>query len=255
MDLKYILTYFVSDKNWIKKYLIGSLLIVPSVLCSICNPSFNFMKHIIAINKLEYNVALFLMLIFFVVSIFASVIVGGYIAINNNLRIYKKEEGLAEWKDIKSILKVSFKMIAAWLIYMLILTVIYSVIIFLSSIIISFFVKDNLLDILPIAIAVTSLILLVFCCLMFLTVLISFSTDLRFSSFFNFKLMYNVIKNNKKSYLIYVLAATSGYLLLTGFNYFVFSKCVYVSILIPFLTFYISIVVSELLARVPRQES
>ena len=97
MNIRYFLSYFLQDEDWLKKYILGCLLMVPSVLATLCNPSLHFMKYAIAVKSIGLNTALLLMFVFGVFGILCGIFISGYLGVNANLRIYKKGANLPNW--------------------------------------------------------------------------------------------------------------------------------------------------------------
>lgn len=252
MDIKYFLSYFLKDENWLKKYIVGCLLIVPNVLATLCNPALRFMKYAVAVKWIDLTMALSLMSVFGVLSILCGIFISGYIGVNSNLRIYKKDSDLPNWSNLKSIFNVGLKMTAASLIYLVAMIFPFILLILVNTIICSFFVQGSFWDVLPSAIKVSYFITTIIWGVLFLTSLLAFSTDLKFKSFFSFKLMENIIKNNIKKYFIYLAYCVIISVVFYIINIFAFNKFIVLAVVIPFLSFYFSLVFPEVLAYVLR---
>lgn len=252
MDIKYFLSYFLKDENWLKKYIVGCLLIVPNVLATLCNPALRFMKYAVAVKWVDLNTASYLMIAFSAVSILCSIFISGYIGVNANLRTYKKDSSLPSWLNLKSILSAGLKMATASLIYLILMIIPFIFLVFINTTICSFFVQGTFWDVLPSAIKVSNFITMIIWGSLLLTSLLAFSTDLRFKSFFNYKLIENIIKNNTKKYFIYLLYCVIVSIFFALVNYISFYKFAALAIVIPFLYFYFSLVFPEVLAFVLR---
>lgn len=250
--MKSLFTYFFRDSDWLKKYLIGCSLFIPGVLGTVFNPQLSFMKIAIAMDYFKENVAFVLFLVFMAISIFCGIISIGYIAINNNLRIYKKDSDLPSWSDFKLIFKTGLKLIVLLVLYLLLISLIFPVIVFVFTTIVSLFRQGALDEILPFAMLLSFVFVSILSALVGLTSLLGFSYDLKFSSFFNYKLLYNIVKSNAKSYWVYVILSILGYLFLIIMEFFFYNKIMILAVLIPFINFYVALIFSELLARVLR---
>lgn len=196
INLEKSIKYIFEDKNWKKKILITSIFFIPNTIFVVLNMYSEFFKELKGEELASLGIFFAIMLIIYII---ATIFISGYTAINTNTRILRPNSGVAEWKNFGEIFFVGFKMNLAMVIYAMIM---------LIAGIINFFVffgisngskwaiLPSFLMLIPIFIVIGTIISLAN---------LSFLTDLKFSSFFNFNRIRNLLKGNVKQFLLYVV--------------------------------------------------
>ncbi len=136
------------------------------------------------------------------VSLISSIFIGGYYIVNANRRTINSEAELLQWSSIKDIVLTGLKSIGACFIYCIPYFIISLISIFIyfgaAFANASTSQPSNLYMIIPV-------ILGVILWLVMLMATPAFATNLKFKSYFNFKLIFNLLKNNPKGYGLLLL--------------------------------------------------
>lgn len=175
------------------------------------------------------------------VSLISSIFIGGYYIVNANRRTINSEAELLQWSSIKDIVLTGLKSIGACFIYCIpyfIISIISMIFYFAVAFGSSAAKPSNTFMIVPIILGI----------ILGLLVMIAtpaFVTNLKFKSYFNFKLMFNLLKNNPKGFGLIILftiatGITAGLIINT--------YSIWGLIISPILAFYTVLVNSELVA-------
>lgn len=235
-DLKSALSYMFKGKTWVIPFFIGIVLTLPPILIK------NFMTRIDfnTIDPSVYNLYVFLsIVVIFVLSLFCN----GYVLRVTNSRVTKREEPLLQWNNLGEILKIGLKNFAGGFIYsipldiaMIILWMRHIYLMFNSNNVDNFFVAGNT-------------IILILVCLLHVMITVLFATDLRFRTFFNFKLLGRLLKNNFKGFLVLLLLLALMIVIVGSLSRLLHYNLYAVGVLIAVLSFYLSLVKGDLIAQ------
>lgn len=234
MSLLNAFTYMFKGKKWYLPIIIGILIETPSFVINY------FMKQ--ASQHPFDNPYYFILLLLSVpVSLISSIFIGGYYFVNANRRAIKPDSEILQWSSIKDIVLSGLKSMGACFIYCIpyfIISIISMIVYFAVAFGSSTAKPSNTFMIVPI----------IFGIILGLLVMIAapaFVTNLKFKSYFNFKLMFNLLKNNPKGFGLIILftiatGITAGLIINT--------YSIWGLIISPILAFYIVLVNSELVA-------
>ena len=250
MNIGNAFTYFFKDNNWIKKLLIGGALLLPVEIGNVLNQTLQSVKSSPTAMQ-DMGLVIIAAFIFAITGVITSLFVTGYFAVNTNLRIYKKDAILPEWSNWKNLFLSGFKVFGGSFLYGVLYTIL---------LLISFIILGGLTGALAgknaefLILTVLSVILFFITLLFASAATIAFLTNLKFSSFFNFKLISAIVKKNTVKYIIF-LASSAVLYGLAGLLGFLLLKTIVLAIFIPFINMYICFVISEIMAQVVREES
>lgn len=232
--------YMFKQKKWYICLLIGSLLYIPMLTLAVILSGESLLAN--------YSTEIILNIAYFFVSILTIIFIQGYYFYNTNFRINDTNEELAPWKNLKQISLTGLKYMAAGWLYAIPLIIILGAT-FLLYVTNMYelngpYIPENSIYY-PIAIKVCNKIALGISQI----IPIAFVADLNFTSLFNIKKIFLIIKNNILGFCLY-LAFTVCDLVL----YYYLSKATshYPYITIPisaFVFFYMLMVKSEILAQ------
>lgn len=240
-DLKNPIAYAFKNGAWKKTFLVGTLFLL-------INASYNYYKTVYFNGIVPDSSQMLFYWILTVLNTVLYMFVLGYFFINSKSRINKPQEPLAEWNDWKGVFFTGFKASMAYLIYSLPVLVIYIFTVFAPQ-------MQNFTYGTPYQ---PNIVIL--CSIAFLTFLLNtigvvlYSGNLKFSSFFNPKLFYNLVLKKFPSFLVLFLI----FLLISGID-ILFLKlaqiCVYTIIIKAFVSFYLLVVKSDFTAQFLNEES
>lgn len=254
MNLKNAFTYMFKDNNFLPKYIIGVLLMIPSSISSIFyskNPILKiipFIKDIDSVNLHYIYTALC------VIGAITAFIIYGYNLINVNTRIYKTESRLPAWCNIKNIVLTALKLFAISFACVIVLSLAISFFTIVYMLISQLLVHSIIGNILSILLLIVLLIAGIIILLLIPAAIISFATNLKISSFFNIKFIFNMIKENKLKYFICLIFYAVFLLPSFGLAMFAYTKFYPLILLAPFVCFYTDLVFAEIQASVPRPD-
>lgn len=228
--------YMFKSKNWYIALLIGILLEIPTFGLHY------FVKHASQTPMdNQYYIIMLVYLISIPINLLISTLIGGYYLVNANRRTINPEAELLQWSSIKDIILTGLKSMGASFIYCipymlisLVSIVLYFAVIFgtMSKPTYNYMIIPGFLGI-----------------IMFVTITTiatpAFVTNLKFKSYFNFKLMFNLVKNNPKGFGILVTYSIIVSLIAgiaSLFNNYI------TLVFTPILAFYFTVVKSELVA-------
>lgn len=254
MDFKNAFTYMFKDKNFWLKYLIGTALLIPATLSNIVSPENPFVPLIPFIKDISATNLNYIFYTVLSIGLITCFLVCGYNIINLNTRIYKSNADLPEWKNIKEIVLCGLKVIALLVISMIPISIFLAILTVVFVIILSLFFKSGLSVLVAIASLLSILIVGIILLLFIPAAIIAFATNLKISSFFNIKLIFNIIKENKLKYFIYVVSYLIFFLIFSAFSQLAYTRFYPTIIFLPFVSFYIGLVIAEIQASVPRPE-
>ncbi len=254
MDFKNAFTYMFKDKNFWLKYLIGVVLLFPAALSNIFSPDNPFLQTIPFIKDLPAANLNYIFYGLLAVCIIACFIVYGYNIINLNTRIYKSNADLPEWKNVKDIVLNGLKVFVLFVMSMIPISIFLILLTIVLVIILSLFLKSDLSVLVAIASLITALITAVLLIILLPAAIIAFATNLKIASFFNFKLIFNIIKDNKLKYFIYVISYLILFLICAGLSQLAYTRFYPTILLLPFVSFYTDLVIAEIQASVPRPD-
>lgn len=242
LNIENSLKYPIKDPKWKKKVLIGGSLMTLQVICNFLNQFSSSFKEIAksAPEKALYFIPLIAAVVALVI-LFA-MFTGGYYTKNINQRISKPDSMLPDWSEWGNLFFIGFKATSATMIY-IITVVTMAIILFVATVKL---IGDSTIGVI---VGLLLLMPLVF----FVTILFSianlaFATNLRFSSFFNFKLMKNLIKNNAGEFFLYLILAFAVSMLYSIVS-IVLALTIVGIVLLPFLYFYQFLIISDLASQ------
>lgn len=242
MNLKESFSYLKNGEKWYINFLIGSVIVL-----LILGDSFYSSVHqsFLPVSK-GYEVTMFIVNC---VVIFLSIILNGYDISNTHNLIHTETNQCLSWKSFNHILKSGFVAIGAYILYYLpimLLGIFFIYILYARHTEIGMIMSIvSLLT--PFVIAILLLFNLIITC--------SFVTDLKFISFFQYKKMYELIKNNKKGFLILLLFTA----VFAGINQLCFVTIkTFPYLLLPLaavVSFYLLLVKSSIMATFVKQST
>lgn len=238
-DLKNPIAYAFKNGVWKKTFLVGTLFLL-------FNSGYHYYKNIYFAQITPDSNQMKLYWILTILNVIVYMFVLGFFFINTNKRIAKPEKPIFDWENIKSVFFTGFKASMAYLIYSIPVLIIYIFTIFAPQM--ESFTNDTQYQPNPVigyAIAFLSFLLNTIG-------VVLYSTNLKFTSFFNPKLFYNLIIKRTPSFLlllvIFSIIASIDllFLKLTEFN-------VYFVIIKGFVSFYLLVVKSDFAAQFVRK--
>ena len=245
IDIQKAFTYIQKDVNWVKKWVIGSLLIfIPTILSSLSQSVDKDNQKMVQDFLSSHPEIAVALIVAGLLSILLGIFVSGYTSKNVNTRIWDKDAALPEWKNWGSLFFTGFKLFCGMGIY----------IVFLAAIGIGLF--------LPIAgalhgtkwiLVLVGLLYFVVCYLLLVFCLIiahfAFLTDLKFVSFFNFKLIGKIVNKNLLNIIFYILLCLGLHIMSSMLAYTLMLTVIGVAAM-PFVYFYVSLISADLAAQV-----
>ena len=256
LDLEKSFKYMFKDTDWKKKFLIGGFFSIGLVLTNLGQvvnhiPN-SYYESVFKQMTMEQMLGAFLLLCFlFLTMSVLSVFTSGYFAKNINLRIFRPDAELLPWENFGNMFSVGIKASVAIFIYILALVLIMAVPVLL--IILTAASDNTSLSILLILFMALCFLILLFVFTIYLAAAtLAFSTDLKFSSFFNFKLIHTFIKKDFFNFFIYlvILFALNS---LIGILNMVLTLTVIGILALPFTMFYQYLVANDIAAQFVRE--
>ena len=256
LDLEKSFKYMFKDTDWKKKFLIGGFFSIGLVISHLGNlanriPD-SYYESVFKQMSMEQMLGAFLLLCFlFLTMSVLSVFTSGYFAKNINLRIFRPDAVLLPWENFGNMFSVGIKASFAIFIYVLFLLLLIAIPFLLGAIIA---MSGN-----KVFAAILMLVGVVYVLIMFFVFLIylaaatlAFSTDLKFSSYFNFKLIHTFIKKDFFNFFIYlvILFALNS---LIGILNLVLTLTVIGILALPFTMFYQFLVTNDIQAQFVRE--
>lgn len=254
MDIKTAFTYMFKDKSFLPKYLTGVLLLIPLSVSNIFSVHNPYLTTIPFIKDLPAESLQIIFLILSALGFLFSLFVCGYNFVNLNARIYKKDALLPEWKEFKTIILTSLKALAAYALLVAAISAIMTILAIVIIIILSLIFKS---DIKVLAAAAISISIIIAAVAMVLTIpaqIIAFAVDLKIKSFYNFKLIFNFVKENKLKYFICLISSVVILIINSLVCSVSITKFYALAVFTPVITYYLALVLAEILASVPRPD-
>lgn len=240
MNITESFTYIFKSKSWYIPIIIGSLIDLPVIIVTYLMKGANS-------NPFAGNYLLICAVYIIVTTVF-NILITGYYLTNTNRRVIKPDSNILSWTNFTEILKTGIKAFGAAFIYGIPLGII-----LITTFVIYLYTAFDISNpapspLYPIATKVCALITL---CLNIL-IIPAFVTNLKFSSFFNFKLIFNLIKKNFSGFIVMTIISI---LYLIVYSYL--SKLLPVNpyIMIPvvsLISFYLMMVKSDVIAQFVR---
>ena len=237
MDIVKAFTYMFKEKNWYYNFIIGSTIAFP--LCFSEN-----LLNLAGKNPFEAPYIL-LCILYGACSIVVGIFLAGFLCANANYRLRNKDDKSISWSNLDIILLSGLKTILANFIYKIPLFIILG-----FGLIATLTAMFDLTNLNPGTYYTTSLkIVNALGYLIELIILPAFIIDLKLDSFFNFKRIGQLIKNNTSGFLLLLLLS----LIFT----FIYSICktklhIPLALWIPLdciLTFYMILIKSDLITQ------
>lgn len=256
LDLEKSFKYMFKDPDWKKKFLIGGLFSIGLVLTNLGQLANNipdsYYESVFKQMPTEQvlGVLILLCLAFLLMSVL-SVFTSGYFAKNINLRIFRPDAELLPWNNFGNMFAVGVKASFAIFIYILFLLLLIVIPFVVAAIIAMTGNKAFAAFIMLI-----SIVYVLAMCFVFIIYLaagtLAFSTDLKFSSYFNFKLIHTFIKKDFLNFFIYlvILFALNS---LIGILNTVLALTIVGIIALPFTTYYQYLVANDIQAQFVRE--
>lgn len=254
MDIKTAFTYMFKDKSFLPKYLTGVLLLIPLSVSNIFSVHNPYLTTIPFIKDLPAESLQIIFLILSALGFLFSLFVCGYNFVNLNARIYKKDALLPEWTEFKTIILTSLKALAAYALLVAAISAIMTILAIVIIIILSLIFKS---DIKVLAAAAISISIIIAAVAMVLTIpaqIIAFAVDLKIKSFYNFKLIFNFVKENKLKYFICLISSVVILIINSLVCSVSITKFYALAVFTPVITYYLALVLAEILASVPRPD-
>lgn len=256
LDLEKSFKYMFNDPDWKKKFLIGGLFSIGLVLANLGQLANHipdsvyesFFKQMPV--EQVFGVLILLCLMFLVMSVLG-VFTSGYFAKNINLRIFRPDAELLPWNNFGNMFAVGIKSSFAIFIYALFLLVLIAIPFLVAAIIAMSGNKAFAAFLMLVSIVYVLIIFFVFVIYLAAGTL-AFCTDLKFSSYFNFKLVHTFIKKDFLNYFIYliILFALNS---LIGILNTVLTLTIVGIIVLPFTTYYQYLVAGDIAAQFVRE--
>lgn len=255
LNIENAIKYMFKDKEWKKKFLIGSLFMVGMVIMNVISELSRMLSDVKPEQikpYMEMIPAILIVTVFlFVIGSILNIFVTGYFAKNINLRIFKPNSNLLEWRNWGNMFFVGVKATAAILIYFLI----FGLLLLLPLIVIIGLIatKEKILILLVSLFTIGVIFLASIIFAFFLgAASLAFNTDLKFSSYFNFKLIKKFITKNFFQFFIYIILVTAIAIAVNIINSILMLTVVGI-ILMPVILFYQFMVQNDLAAQFVRQ--
>ena len=248
LDIGKAFIYPFQDRDWLKKCLIGSLFTLGCLFWQVAGYLANLPSEedIDTFAQSYPTMSLFLIAAFFIISIIAFIswfIIDGYHAKNTNLRIFKPNAPLLEWKNWGNILFTGYKSLGVLFLYSIVLfTIIPGIGYCIFIVMLHEYTISNIVFI--IFMVFVSMVL----CITFYGGTLAFKTDLRLYTYFNFILIYKIIMKNFLNFFLYCLIILALGIFLTFISVILLLTIVGI-VFIPFVNFYMYLVYAELTAQ------
>ena len=189
-------------------------------------------------------------IVFLFIFIISSILTGYYFK-NINLRLLKPDNGLYEWKGFGDLLIVGLKSFFAILVYSVIILFVFGICVFLGIFIsILVFKQSVVVGIISfiIFLLIFLILYLIFCCIYLPACSLAFCTNLKFSSYFNFSLIWKFITKKFGDYVIYLLILFAIHCMFGLISLLLLLTIIGI-VLLPVVTFYSGLVLNELNAQ------
>ena len=256
LDLEKSFKYMFKDPDWKRKFLIGGFFSIGLVLTNLGQvvnhiPN-SYYESVFKQMPMEQILGAFLLLCFlFLTMSVLSVFTSGYFAKNINLRIFRPDAELLPWENFGNMFSVGIKASFAIFIYVLFLLLLIAIPLLLVAIIAMS--GNKVFAAILMLVCIVSVLTMLFVFTIYLAAAtLAFSTDLKFSSYFNFKLIHTFIKKDFFNFFIYlvILFALNS---LIGILNLVLTLTVIGILALPFTMFYQYLVTNDIQAQFVRE--
>lgn len=236
MNLKNAFTFLKEDTKWVKKLLIGGLLMVIPTVANTMIGLFKPNSHI----SLALILGMLLMMLFsMIISVFAC---GYYMkAVKNRM----DEKELPQWGNFGELFVIGLKYLIGYFVYLLPFIVIE---IMLSII---YTAASQINTILPVLVGILMFIVALTMMFYSFAMEINFAKDFKISSFVRFPQAFKLLKNNMKNYFLLILFYIVIVVVFSILAVFLAWSKIEI-VIMPFLTFYVLIVFAGLLGQFSR---
>jgi len=246
LDLEKAFVYIFKDPSWTNKLIAGAGIVTIMYLFSLL-PVF---VYIVSMSIPLMTISLFLS---FVVIFFLNCAVSGFVAETANKRINYRNSILPDWSKFGRLSLSGLKYFIGYFLYsvpVLILVVLFLVlfVFYLGQGLGIAGFNNTFVFMLMVLLGAIFLFSMVLYSIFFPLMMVSFYKDLKIISFVDFKSAFTLLKNNHSNYFVVIL-------LFIAFNILFQIICSFLvvtilgAVLIPFLYFYMYLVVAEVLAQ------
>ncbi len=244
IDIEKAFTYVKNDPHWVKKFVIGACLGIFPALFQLIRVFMPDTKNLSAAQMQDVMIFIPFLLILAILGMLCSLFLSGYSVKNANIRIKNPESMLPEW-NFGEYFVLGFKNIAANMIYIIaLLLIVFGIIMLFYSI-----THEK---------TITTILSILFCIPVFIIFLIvlnlgfvSFTTDLKFTSYFKFNRMKKLVNKHILTFLLFI-ALTAGLSMLVSLANDILTLTVLGIVVIPFINFYQTTITSDLIAQFVR---
>lgn len=232
-DLEKTFSYAQNDPCWIKKCLIGSSLCIPIVLSQIIN-SFIPNKPT---PEIFQTLIIFLpfIAVLAIITLLCSIFTWGFYIKNVNIRIKNPESMLPEWKW-KELFILGIKAVAGVFVYL----------VFMFGVNVMLIMSAARIGV------ILMIVLSILWTILFLILLslgfLSFTTDTRFVSFFDYGKMKKMIVGNVLNYILFVVIILAINIMVS-IVFCILMATIIGLVVAPFIIFYQSILMSDIVAQ------
>ena len=234
VDVKHACTYMLKDSGWIRKVLLGGLLVV--------FPMFGFaFPGIKRMFSDPYNACALLFFAVVCIGIYLSLV--GYFFKTLHAKILGDTENLPEWNGFLELVKIGAKAYAGTILFYLPIAVLMGILyIFLVP------VEHTMLY------AAVCFICHIFVAALYMPFMMSFAVDLKISSFINIDRAILIVTSDIRNFIILVMcifAISICFMFVAS----ILSLSGLLTLFIPFLAFYVYIVMADLFAQLTMKEA
>lgn len=236
LNLQQAFSYVKNDSAWAKKILIGGLVMLVPTLVNTLSTIYFRPNQIIDLS------IIILVFVLGIASIFLGMVATGYYVKTANSKITSDSKELPSWSDFGGLLGIGFKYFVGYFLFALPFFVleIFSMIMIFANI------KENL-GLAAFWIVISTFITIIMLLLAFLMIS-NYAKHMKISSFVNYKQAFELVKGNAANYFTLIL-----FNLLIGlifaFASFILDITKIGIILVPFITFYLTLVSANLIAQ------
>lgn len=234
VDVKHACTYMLKDSGWIKKILLGGLLVVFPMF----GIAFPGIKRMFSD---PYNACALLIFIALSVVIYLSIV--GYFFKTLNSKILGQTENLPEWNEFFELVKIGTKAYVGTILFYLPIAILMGILyIFLVPI------EHTILY------AILCFLAHILIVALYMPFMMSFAVDLKITSFVNIDRAFLIVASDCRNFLILVMCIFAISICF-GFIASVLSLSGLLTLFIPFLAFYVYIVMADLFAQLTMKEA
>lgn len=234
VDVKHACTYMLKDSGWVKKILLGGLLVVFPMF----GLAFPGIKRMFSD---PYNACALLFFAIISIGIYLSLV--GYFFKTLHIKILGNTENLPEWSGFWELVKIGAKAYAGTLLFYLPIAVIMGILyIFLIPVEHTIFY------------AALCFVAHIFIAALYMPFMMSFAVDLKITSFINIDRAFLIVASDFRNFLI-LMMCVFAISISFGFIASILSLSGLLTLFIPFLAFYVYIVMADLFAQLTMKEA